>query len=360
MLVLQTRNHGTQQALVSTQDVESLSLHRWRFKTDSEGSKQFCALIDGRTVGLAQFLLSTQVVLYRNGDSLDYRRSNILPRVQNTYSADPVTGAVLLTVICEAGTFTALVDDAESLSVRKWQARVHETGTVSFVTQSSGKEKVVLDRFILGDVLLNQQVRHRNGDLFDYRRANLTTENDFFVGSDGLTRMIAHNLEHGTITTTIDAEDIERVKPFRWSVDTTTYESTGSVYFTANIDRKTVMLHRFIMGNPKGKLVDHRNPAETSDNRKQNLRVVTQTQNTRNRRKHAPAYSKYKGVSINRAGNNLAMTIRTDAGRICQRFNLDQEIEAARAYDLLAIEHHGEFALTNFPIEDYQLQKLAV
>lgn len=66
-----------------------------------------------------------------------------------------------------------------------------------------------------------------------------------------------------------------------------------------------IYMHRVIMGDPTGLLVDHIN-GNGLDNRKENLRLVTRAQNVRN--VHGPKHnlkSQYKGVSfrINRSGN---------------------------------------------------------
>lgn len=76
----------------------------------------------------------------------------------------------------------------------------------------------------------------------------------------------------------IDKEDLEKVKKYRWRVD----KNTGYVY--SDFLGIKVYLHRYIMGihNSKdGKVIDHKN-RDKSDNRRANLRIVTQAQNLRN------------------------------------------------------------------------------
>jgi len=94
-------------------------------------------------------------------------------------------------------------------------------------------------------------------------------------------------------TTTIDAEDYDRVSKYRWNYN------NGAV--TTNIDlggkRTTLKLHRYILGFKKGDpIVDHKN-GNPLDNRKSNLRSCTNAENLRNRGKTKNNKSGYKGVS---------------------------------------------------------------
>lgn len=74
----------------------------------------------------------------------------------------------------------------------------------------------------------------------------------------------------------IDKEDIEKIKPYKWSI-----LNTG--YIAAYKKKKTILLHRFLMDFPVGKEVDHINHDRT-DNRKSNLRICTRRQNSLNKR----------------------------------------------------------------------------
>lgn len=80
----------------------------------------------------------------------------------------------------------------------------------------------------------------------------------------------------------IDIEDYELVKDYAW------YE-TKRGYLATTIDRKTIMLHRVVMGlmNTEEGTVDHIYHTEDgknsfTNNRKYNLRIITQEENTRN------------------------------------------------------------------------------
>lgn len=72
-----------------------------------------------------------------------------------------------------------------------------------------------------------------------------------------------------------DAEDYDRLSQHSWCVS-----KTG--YAVANIRRRVVKLHRFLLNlTDQYQLIDHINH-NTLDNRKKNLRICTQSQNAKN------------------------------------------------------------------------------
>jgi hypothetical protein len=86
--------------------------------------------------------------------------------------------------------------------------------------------------------------------------------------------------------------------------------------------------HRMILEIPEGMVVDHIN-RDVTDNRKINLRVVTQQQNSRNR---ANITGKYKGVSWTKSNSKWRATIQV-SGKCKHLGYFEVEIEAAKAYD---------------------------
>lgn len=95
----------------------------------------------------------------------------------------------------------------------------------------------------------------------------------------------------------IDVEDYELVKDYAW------YE-TPRGYLATTINRKTVFLHRMVLGltNTTDGTVDHifhtiDGKNSFTNNRKHNLRIITQAENTRNRGAQSNNTSGKPGVS---------------------------------------------------------------
>ncbi len=146
----------------------------------------------------------------------------------------------------------------------------------------------------------------------------------------------------------VDAADYEWLSQYKWHV----HGDDWNGFYAARRLRngKQQFMHRAIMNPPAGMVVDHID-GNRSDNRRANLRICTQRQNTQNSRPARGCTSRFKGVSYHRAARKWIVLIKSDGKRIYLGL-FDDEIEAAKAYDRKAHELFGEFAYLNFP-EDY-------
>lgn len=144
----------------------------------------------------------------------------------------------------------------------------------------------------------------------------------------------------------IDEEDYERVSAYKW----TAWESSPGRFYAARKDSffGTVYLHRFIMGNLlTKKQIDHIN-GNKLDNRKENLRFVTASQNQANSNPSYRGKSKYKGVTWHTQNCNWFARIRVNYKEIYLGV-FESEGDAAVAYDIAAARYFGSFAKLNFP-----------
>ncbi|MGB8225969.1 MAG: HNH endonuclease [Sedimentisphaerales bacterium] len=147
----------------------------------------------------------------------------------------------------------------------------------------------------------------------------------------------------------VDQEDFEELNTHKW------YAAGCANNFYAvrvigriNGRKKHISMHRQITQPPPGFVVDHKD-GDGLNNRRENLRVVTETQNHYNSRKCSKTTSsKYKGVCYDKQRNKFRAEIKYNGHR---KFlgHFDNEIDAAKAYDKAAKLYYGEFAKLNFP-----------
>jgi len=96
------------------------------------------------------------------------------------------------------------------------------------------------------------------------------------IKHEGYAELILRNVKHDeTARTKISPQDLDEVMEHKWRL-------RGDGYVDATINRKCVLLHRFILKTIDGIEIDHINRDRT-DNRRENLRESTRFENTANR-----------------------------------------------------------------------------
>ncbi|MDR1901356.1 MAG: HNH endonuclease [Treponema sp.] len=95
----------------------------------------------------------------------------------------------------------------------------------------------------------------------------------------------------------IDDDDAEKVLSKKWQISTR--RENGGAYFSCHIKRngKKLYLHRLITNAPEGMTVDHVS-GDVLDNRKSNLRICTQGENSFNKKIRKDNTTGFKGVSL--------------------------------------------------------------
>jgi hypothetical protein len=143
----------------------------------------------------------------------------------------------------------------------------------------------------------------------------------------------------------IDAEDYDKVKGYKWK---SIHMCKGDYAYTQSRyhgQHRIIYMHKLLMDVPDGMVIDHINHIGT-DNRKNNLRVCTVSQNNMNR----SSSGQYKGVSFRKDLSKWHARICKD--KKCYHIGFFPTPEdAAHAYDREAQILHGDFALLNFPQE---------
>lgn len=149
---------------------------------------------------------------------------------------------------------------------------------------------------------------------------------------------------------TIDEDDLPIVVGIRWFA----YQTHGNWYARSNPRKPSglsglVHMHRLIANAPDKSFVDHED-GNGLNNRRSNLRIATNQQNTWNGRLRSTNTSGYRGVTYKKASQKWAAQISVEGKRVyLGLFNTPEE--AALAFDRAARIHYGEWASLNFPDE---------
>lgn len=140
--------------------------------------------------------------------------------------------------------------------------------------------------------------------------------------------------------TLVDDEDYGWLSKHKWHLDRYVIRS---IYL--NGKRYHSRMHRVIINTPEGMHTDHIN-GDKLDNRRENLRVCTRSENMANCGLKKSNKSGYKGVHWSKNNKNWRVQIRKDGKYVYQRY-FHNILDAARAYNKVALKYHGEFARLN-------------
>lgn len=168
-------------------------------------------------------------------------------------------------------------------------------------------------------------------------------------------KIYLHGKKGKGLFTLIDDEDYDLANQYTWYVN-------NSGYAITKVNGDVIILHRLIMNPPENLFVDHKAVipydengnrilvANTLNNTRENLRIVTPGQNNmnkqpRNNNEFTGVYHKHHGnyhrweayIHINGKRVGLGLFPYTDEGKL----------DAARAYNKKALELFGEFARLN-------------
>lgn len=158
-----------------------------------------------------------------------------------------------------------------------------------------------------------------------------------------ITAISLNSTKHGQLETLISTSKLSIANDFPNTWYASYEDKTKSFYAVGNLTiglnkRTVISLHQWIMGRPKGMMIDHINH-ETLDNYDENLRIVTMAQNGQNR-KGATSASKSGIRGVNWNAKDRIWTVRMNINGKVRQFGRFQNLDDA---ETLAIEMRRKY-----------------
>jgi len=150
-------------------------------------------------------------------------------------------------------------------------------------------------------------------------------------------------LTQGKITLVDDA-DFEWLNQWKWLA----FKGLNTFYAARKPYKATKLLfiHRELLCLTDPKIYTDHIDLNGLNNQRNNLRKATASQNCSNRIATKNSYSKYLGVTFKKQTGRWCAGIEK-FGKSIHLGYFDKEEDAAEAYNLAAVIHHGEFARLN-------------
>lgn len=241
------------------------------------------------------------------------------------------------------------IEDWEKVKQYKWSIYFYKNKIANVCSQipiNKKYKKLLLHYLIFND----KNINHKNKNNLDYRKNNLMVEqkkgfNKIIYQDDKILKFLIESPKYGDFEVIVDAGDYNIIKNYTWYIHfSSTAKLFDNICSSLYIDGKTfiIRLHNLIMND---KYIDHKN-GNICDNRKENLRKCTQSENMHNTNKPKNNTSSYKGVHWNKINKKWV-------AQICINYKIQyigsftNIIKAAEAYNKKAVELFGEFARLN-------------
>jgi hypothetical protein len=143
----------------------------------------------------------------------------------------------------------------------------------------------------------------------------------------------------------VDAADYELVSSYRWTLRKSRKTGYAAHRWTEDGKKRYLFMHQLITGING---IDHAN-RNGLDNRRENLRVASRSQQSANRGMLSSNTSGYIGVHRLKNKPGWTAEVKQHGKRVWRRSFADAET-AARVRDSVARKAHGEFAVYNFTV----------
>lgn len=141
----------------------------------------------------------------------------------------------------------------------------------------------------------------------------------------------------------VDDSDVDLLSAYKWRA----HNGRHSYYAgTSEGLHGVLLMHRLLAGAKAHEKVNHLN-RDSLDNRRNNLRIATLAMNNHNRIKGLSNQTGFRGVSKDGQYDRWRAYIRRNRKTIYLGYFLSPQ-EAAKAYDVAALEIYSEHAVTNF------------
>lgn len=173
------------------------------------------------------------------------------------------------------------------------------------------------------------------GKFLDNDQKSIFDANEYEITSEGVWIYTFNRRNEPSGKFLIDLDDLEEVLKHKWRF-------WQNSYFTGNT--KPISIHRFLMNPNKEEVVDHIN-GNRQDNRRQNLRVITQQKNLINRAILSNNNTGIAGVWFDKNRNKWCAEIRMD-GIKCYLGRYENKEDAAFARYIAELKLFKEFRST--------------
>lgn len=157
--------------------------------------------------------------------------------------------------------------------------------------------------------------------------------------------LIIVSKKYGTHTVYFDKKDNQLVESVTWQIHKGKCTFYARGWLRPRSKKNTVRMHRLLMGVKEGELVDHIDH-NGLNNRRINLRIVTQSQNSQNMKVPRDGLTGFKGVTFVKNKKLFHARIRVN-GKLISGGRTKDIIVAAKKYNELALKHFGEYAYLN-------------
>lgn len=174
--------------------------------------------------------------------------------------------------------------------------------------------------------------------------------NNYVIDKENnIAKIELHRRNKESLWTIIDLDDLEKVInfPYTWYAKynhtNNEYYVVASVYHPELQQTRPIFLHQFLT-NANGKDVDHENN-DTLDNRKSNMRVVMESNNSKNRKgRNRNNKSGYRNVSLIKG--KWVVQLQID-GKNKRLGSFDDVHKAGKFAEEMRQKYYGEYAGKN-------------